>query len=95
MIVSATISDAIRAKVLVNASGRKSLPASPVSANTGRNEITVVSQPWPFATFPAILQVDSQQLGNDIAIKRIFERGQKHVYLAVFGALHRERAAQV
>ena len=43
MIVRATMMEAMSAKVLVKASGRKSLPASPVMVNTGRKLMTVVA----------------------------------------------------
>ena len=41
--VSATMTEAIRAKVLVKASGLKSLPSGPVMAKTGRKPMTVVA----------------------------------------------------
>ena len=41
--VSATITDAAKANVLVNASGRNSLPSAPIIVNTGRKLTIVVA----------------------------------------------------
>jgi len=43
MIVTATITDAIRANVLVKASGLNSFPSAPVIVKTGRKLTTVVA----------------------------------------------------
>ena len=42
MIVSATITEAIKAKVLVNARGLNNLPSAPIIVKTGRKLTTVV-----------------------------------------------------
>ena len=43
MIVKATITEAIKAKVLVKANGLNNFPSEPIIKNTGRKLITVVS----------------------------------------------------
>jgi len=43
MMVRATMTDAMRANVFVNASGLKRLPKSPVKKNTGRKPTMVVA----------------------------------------------------
>ncbi len=43
MIVKATTTEATRANVLVNASGRNSFPSAPVMVKTGRKLMTVVA----------------------------------------------------
>lgn len=74
IIVKATITEAIRAKVLVNARGLKSLPSAPVIVKTGKKLTMVVETAVRTAppTSLAALKTTSSLLSSGAASSRCF-----------------------